>query len=142
VPGAFKTKDLWPRLAAVFVSANFSANFSSIDLNLGSARLIRRGGETHLVEIEFDEYQARWIRERIKFHSTEEREELPDGRLVIRMEVAVLDGVKRFVMQYGAHAMVLKLEELRESIREEIKTMQAIYNGQQIVPACVRVNRR
>ena len=59
-----------------------------------------RGQEPIEVEIIFDEYQSRWMRERGKFHPTEEREELPDGRLSMRMKVTALDGVKRFVMQY------------------------------------------
>lgn len=89
-----------------------------------------RGREPIFVEIIFDEYQARWMRERTKFHSTEEREELPDGRLILRMKVTALDGVKRFVMQYGAHAEVIKPEELRQAIRAVIEAMQATYSSQ------------
>jgi len=87
-----------------------------------------RGREPFQVEIVFDEYQARWIRERKTFHPTEEREELPDGGLRLRMRVTALDGVKRFVMQYGAHAHVLAPEELRKAVRDEIETMQALYD--------------
>ncbi len=87
-----------------------------------------RGREPIHVEIIFDEYQARWMRERTKFHSTEEREDLPDGSLRMRMRVTALDGVKRFVMQYGAHAKVIKPEELRHAIREEIEKMKAMYS--------------
>ncbi len=86
-----------------------------------------RGREPVQVEIVFDEYQARWIRERTKFHSTEEREDLPDGGLLMRMRVTALDGVKRFVMQYGSHATVTQPEELRRTIQEEIEKMRAIY---------------
>lgn len=86
-----------------------------------------RGREPINVEIVFDEYQARWMRERTKFHPTEEREDLPDGSLKVRMQVTALDGVKRFVMQYGAHAEVIAPEELRQAIREEIETMRATY---------------
>lgn len=86
-----------------------------------------RGSEPIEVEIIFDEYQARWIRERSKFHHTELREELPDGRLRLQMTVTALDGVKRFVMQYGAHVTVTQPEELRRAIQVEIKKMQTIY---------------
>lgn len=86
-----------------------------------------RGREPIQVEIVFDEYQSRWMRERTKFHPTEEREELPDGRLHVRMQVTALDGVKRFVMQYGAHATVIEPEELRQAIREEIESMRTTY---------------
>lgn len=70
-----------------------------------------RGREPFQVEIAFDEYQARWIRERKPFHPTEEREDLADGGLLLRMRVTALDSVKRFVMQYGARAMVVRPEE-------------------------------
>ena len=88
-----------------------------------------RGREAFQVEIIFDEYQARWIRERRSFHPTEEREELPDGGLLLRMRVTEIDSVKRFVMQYGAHVKAIEPKELRKAIREEIEMMQIIYQS-------------
>ena len=86
-----------------------------------------RGREPFEVEIVFDEYQSRWMRERGAFHPTEQREELPGGELRIRMRVTALDGVRRFVMQYGRHVRVLGPEELREEIRQEIMAMARAY---------------
>jgi predicted DNA-binding transcriptional regulator YafY len=86
-----------------------------------------RGGQPVEVELVFDAYQARWMRERGKFHPTEEREELPDGGLKLRMQVTALDGVQRFVMQYGAHAHVVQPEALREAMQKEIEAMGRIY---------------
>jgi predicted DNA-binding transcriptional regulator YafY len=85
------------------------------------------GQQPQRVEIVFDEYQSRWIRERSEFHPTEVREELPDGRLKLTMTVTALEGVKRFVMQNGAHAEVIAPEELREAIGHEIEAMRTIY---------------
>jgi predicted DNA-binding transcriptional regulator YafY len=99
------------------------------DEYLGSSFGMIIGSEPQEVEIVFDEYQARWIRERSKFHPTEDREEMPDGRLKLKMTVTALDGVKRFVMQYGAHAEVIRPEELRQSIQKEIEAMQTTYNA-------------
>jgi predicted DNA-binding transcriptional regulator YafY len=45
------------------------------------------------------------------------------------MTVTALDGVKRFVMQYGRHAEVIRPEELRQSIQKEIEAMQTTYNA-------------
>ncbi len=101
------------------------------DEYLGSSFGMIIGSEPQEVEIVFDEYQARWIRERSKFHPTEDREEMPDGRLKLKMTVTALDGVKRFVMQYGAHAIVIKPEALRQVIRAEIEAMQTTYNAKQ-----------
>ncbi|NOT58860.1 MAG: WYL domain-containing protein [Acidobacteria bacterium] len=82
-----------------------------------------RGGEEYDVEIEFDEYQARWIRERREWHAGEEREDLPNGGLLLRMRVAGLEAVKRFVMQYGAHATVRQPAALRAMIAAELCQM-------------------
>lgn len=98
-------------------------------LNTGFGMI--RGSQPFTIELVFDEYQARWMRERGKFHQTEEREELPGGRLKLTMQVTALDGVKRFVMQYGAHVEVAQPEELRQAMREEIAAMQAIYHNSQ-----------
>lgn len=91
-----------------------------------------RGREPFQVEIVFDEYQARWMRERKNYHPTEQKEELPDGGLLLRMEVGALDSVKRFVMQYGAHARVLAPEELRRAIRDELEAMKSLYEVENI----------
>jgi predicted DNA-binding transcriptional regulator YafY len=96
---------------------------------LDSGFAMFRGGKPIDVEFIFDEYQSRWMRERGKVHKTEEREELPDGRLRIRIQVTALDGVKRFCMQYGAHVEIIAPEELRQSIRAEIKSMDAMYSN-------------
>ena len=102
---------------------------SGFDLQtyLDSGFAMFRGREPVDVEIVFDEYQARWMRERGPVHPTEEREELPDGGLRLRLKVTALDGVTRFVMQYGAHAQVVSPSELRELIRTEIGVMASLY---------------
>ncbi len=68
------------------------------------------------------------MRERGKFHPTEEREELPDGKLRMRMQVTALDGVQRFVMQYGSHVQVVQPAKLRQAIQAEIAAMQNNYS--------------
>ncbi|MDX2033393.1 MAG: WYL domain-containing protein [Blastocatellia bacterium] len=87
------------------------------------------GAEPQCVVVIFDEYQARWIRERGKFHATEEREELPGGRLQLTMTVTNLYGVKRFIMQYGAHAEVVEPEELRDSVGREAQEILQRYSS-------------
>src|SRR5581483_5502569 len=83
-----------------------------------------RGRQPMEVEILFDEYQARWIRERGPIHPTAKMEEQPDGSLKVRMTVGALDGVKRFVLQYGSHVKVAAPIELRDAIREEIRLIR------------------
>lgn len=86
-----------------------------------------RGGEIQDVEIIFDAQQSHWVRERSTFHPTEQREELPDGSLILRMKVSGIEAVKRFVLQYGAHAQVIKPESLRELLKVEADAMLQIY---------------
>ena len=89
----------------------------NLDDYLNSGFGMIRGREPIHVEILFDEYQARWIGERAKLHPSETREHLPDGRLRVRMQVTALDGVTRFVLQYGAHAEAIAPPELRRAVK-------------------------
>ncbi len=77
-----------------------------------------RGEAPVPVAIQFDEYQARWIRER-DWPEGHEIEELADGGLILRFETGGLEGVKLWVMQYGRHAEVLEPPELQQVVVEE-----------------------
>lgn len=81
-----------------------------------------RGGEKIEIEVEFDEFQARYARERT-FHPTEHRQKLSDGRLRISFEAteAALEQVARWLMQYGEHAQAIKPHKLREIMRERLQ---------------------
>ena len=87
-----------------------------------------RGGAPTTVVIEFDADQARYIRERI-FHELQQRDELPDGRLRLSFPVteAALPQVARWVMQYGAQALVMKPVALREMVRERLRQALGLY---------------
>jgi predicted DNA-binding transcriptional regulator YafY len=88
-----------------------------------------RGGKDVLVEVEFDQYQARYARERT-FHLTQRRKELRDGRLRITFETteAALEQVARWLLQYGEHARALRPAWLREMMREQLKRAAALYD--------------
>lgn len=88
----------------------------NVDIYLGESFSIYRGDETYEVVVWFDEYQARWIRER-DWHGSQRIEEHKDGSLTIRFEVTGLAEVKRWVLSYGEHAKVLSPHELVEGIR-------------------------
>ncbi len=84
-------------------------------------------GEVADVAIRFDEYQARWIRER-RWHDTQEPlEELKDGGVILRFRSGGLEEIKRWVMQYGAHAEVLEPPELRAAVAEEVGKLAEMY---------------
>ncbi len=102
------------------------------DLSFDAGEWHRQSFVTELSEtsedvvVRFDEYQARYIRER-RWHETQSLEELPDGGLILRFRSSGLNEVRRWVMQYGAHAQVLAPLSLRQDVREEIEKMRKTY---------------
>jgi len=88
-----------------------------------------RGGNDVLVEVEFDQYQARYARERT-FHPTQRRKELRDGRLRVTFETteAALEQVARWLTQYGEHARALRPDALRAIMRERLDRAAALYD--------------
>lgn len=99
----------------------------SADDWMGTAFQGIRGGEPAQVAIQFDAQQAPWIRER-NWPDTHRIEELPNGSLILRFKTGGLEGVKMWVMQYGAHAQVLEPPELRHMVITELE--RAIVNYQ------------
>ncbi|MFV0387296.1 MAG: helix-turn-helix transcriptional regulator [Pyrinomonadaceae bacterium] len=90
-------------------------------LNKGFA--MYRGGEEMNVEIIFDKYQSKWMRERTLFQPNEKREELDNGRLKLKFTVGEngLEAVARFCLQYAGNFVAVKPEELKEIIKEKLE---------------------
>jgi len=88
--------------------------------------LAERGKEPVDIVIKFDDYEARWIRER-QWHPSQQIEELPSGGLILRLKVGGVDEVKRWIMGYGYHAEVLQPESLRAQFKDEAEKMRKIY---------------
>lgn len=93
---------------------------------LERALLLESGGVTEWVVVDFDAYQAGFIRERI-IHPSEEREELPDGGLRVRLQITVGDEVKRWLLGYGRHVTVREPNTLRREMADEIAALQKMY---------------
>lgn len=90
----------------------------SVENWMGHAFQGIRGEAEVKVSIQFDAYQAPWIRER-KWPSGHKIKELEDGGLILHLETGGLEGVKMWVMQYGSHAKVLEPHELKAQVAEE-----------------------
>ena len=73
------------------------------------------------VAVRFSEEQAPFIRERI-WHPSQNLEELPDGRVVLRLRAGGFYEIRSWVLSFGAAAEVLEPEELREAVREEMRS--------------------
>lgn len=90
-----------------------------------------RGGRLTTVSIVFDEYQARWMRERANFHPDEVREDLPGGemRLCFPVGASGLEAVARFVCGYAGHARAERPRALRILIRERLTSALQQHEG-------------
>jgi len=89
--------------------------------------LADRDGEVQNVAIWFSPDQAYYIRER-NWHPSQSIQENEDGSIVLRLQTAGLEAVKRWVLQYGNMAEVLEPPRLRDECLEEISNMLKQYH--------------
>jgi predicted DNA-binding transcriptional regulator YafY len=87
---------------------------------------IEKGAKPIDVAVRFGPRQARWIRER-RWHPTARIQDRIDGGCVLRMQVAGLGEVRRWVMQFGAEAEVLAPKSLREAVAQELRAATRAY---------------
>jgi predicted DNA-binding transcriptional regulator YafY len=81
------------------------------------------------VRILFSAGIAEYIKEKI-WHETQKLHDNPDGSVLFEANVACTNEIKAWVMRWGAKAIVLEPEELRDEIRAETVEMLAVYaNG-------------
>ncbi len=99
-------------------------NFNIKDYLKKSFRIYKGGDEE--ISLHFDEYQARWIRERI-WHENQKLEELKDGSLILKIK-GNREEIKRWIIGYGSHVKVIEPESFRKEIIEEVKKLNEIYN--------------
>jgi predicted DNA-binding transcriptional regulator YafY len=69
------------------------------------------------VVIRFDASVADYVREK-KWHDSQELRELRGGGVELRLKLSSLPEVQRWVLSWGGSAVVLKPEELAESVRK------------------------
>ncbi len=87
---------------------------------------IRPEGDVKQVTVRVDAELAPWIKSR-QWHHSEDVEDLPDGGLLFRVEVAG-DEVLEWILAMGEHAEVLGPPELRDVAREKLAAALARYN--------------
>ncbi|MCU0692196.1 MAG: WYL domain-containing protein, partial [Polyangiaceae bacterium] len=93
---------------------------------MADAFSIEKGGKVVKVAVRFAPRQARWIRE-CKWHATASVQDRLDGGCVLRMQVAGLGEVKRWIMQFGAEAEVLSPASLRREVAAEMRAAARQY---------------
>lgn len=72
------------------------------------------------VAVRFAADQAPYVRERI-WHPSQQLEELPDGRVILRLRAGGFFEIKSWVLGFGAAAEVLEPDELRTAVQEEMR---------------------
>ncbi len=85
-------------------------------------------GKITLVRIWFDADIAGYIREKT-WHDSQIIQEKDDGSIILEVEVAGTDEIKFWIMQWGAKAIVLEPESLKNEIMTEAEAMLAQYNS-------------
>jgi predicted DNA-binding transcriptional regulator YafY len=93
---------------------------------VADAFAIEKGDRPVEVAIRFSPRQARWIRDR-KWHRTARVQERLDGGCVLRLRVAGLGEVKRWLMQFGDEAEVLAPKRLRDEVAASLDRARAPY---------------
>ena len=86
------------------------------------------GDETFEVAVQFDDYQARYIRERA-WHPDQRLEELPHGGAMLRFPASGLNEIARWVLGYGRHAHVVGPPELLALVRSHIADLAQMYEN-------------
>lgn len=87
---------------------------------------IEKGAKPVDVAIRFAPRQARWIRER-PWHPTARVQDEIGGGCLLHLRVSGLGEVKRWVMQFGAEAEVVRPKGLRREVARELERAARVY---------------
>ena len=82
------------------------------------------GGEPHLVRIRFSSDQAPYVMER-HWHDSQKFFPQDDGGVIMQLQIANLWEVKRWLIGWGANAIVVEPERLRNEIERECRVLLA-----------------
>jgi predicted DNA-binding transcriptional regulator YafY len=83
-------------------------------------------GQPEKVRILFSADIAGYIKEKI-WHESQKLHDNPDGSVLFEADVACTKDFKAWIMRWGASAIVLEPEDLRNEIRAETLEMLAVY---------------
>ena len=87
--------------------------------------VFRGNGEVH-VKIRFSPTVARYVQES-NWHESQQLSAQPDGSLLTEFDLDGTEEIKRWVLGFGRHAEVLEPEELRSTLRDEIRSLAESY---------------
>ncbi|MDX6766872.1 MAG: WYL domain-containing protein [Candidatus Methylacidiphilales bacterium] len=127
--GMIKTFALCRMRTARMLSTQFtSPDLSAIQAELEGSMGVYVGGEVVDVEVEFDPIAARWVQERI-WHASQTIDDLPDGRLRLRLRVVQSPELERWILGWGEHAKVIHPPSLCDSIGRRLVVAAQTYES-------------
>ncbi len=86
------------------------------------------GAASQWAELMFSPEAARWVRHE-RWHPDQQTEELPDGRLSMRLPYANSTELEMDVLRHGEHLEVLAPAALREAIATRLRAALRAYDG-------------
>ncbi|MCZ6603111.1 MAG: WYL domain-containing transcriptional regulator [Planctomycetota bacterium] len=90
------------------------------------SRFVDRKGRTHQVAVRVTKATAPWALER-EWHSKQKITRGKDGSATLSFPAPSLEEVRRWVLQWGADAEVLRPPELRRMVAKEVMAMRRAY---------------
>lgn len=103
-----------------------SSEFSLSSYMGKSWKVFRGDGKPQRIEIKIFPPASRWVREEMR-HPTQKITPLEDETILFTAELTSFIEIKKWILEMGSCAQVLKPEELKKEIIEEIEGMKARY---------------
>lgn len=100
---------------------------------LGHSFGIITGDEKHTVRLKFDEFAARYIREKV-WHPSQTIKQGKDGALTLTLKLNSLVEIRWWILSWGEHVEVLGPAELRTSLAETAALCAKRYRRSRKVP--------
>jgi len=105
---------------------NIPSTFSLSSYLGKSWQIVRGDGKVCKIEIKIFPPASRWVREEIRHH-TQEIISLGQEVILFKAEVPSFVEIKKWVLQLGRYAQVIKPEELKKEVMKEIEEMRRRY---------------
>lgn len=96
----------------------------SLEKRLHDSFGVVSGAGEYQIVIRFDAFAAGYIREK-RWHTSQSLRELKGGAVELRMKLSSLEEVRRWVLSWGGHAVVVAPVELKAAVRESAQKILA-----------------
>lgn len=98
----------------------------SINSHLSGSFGVFTGTGSHNICVRFDAFAAQLIAER-QWHPSQKIEYLGDGSLELKMTIATLEEITRWILSWGTHATVVAPAELKKALADTARELASRY---------------